>query len=204
MAAVAAAADAVERAFPAPWIRQYSLKANDLPALTAFLAERGWGANVVSAGEWAGACEAGVPAERITFEGVGKTDAELLAAVDAAASGTPLQWLAIESTDELRRLAELHDARREVAGNAVDVPVLVRLNPDVDPETSPGLAVGLGSSKFGLSADDVLGVAAADCWRGGLRLRGIHVHMGSHLRDVTAWATAGRRAAEMLGRVRKE
>jgi diaminopimelate decarboxylase len=203
MAAVAAAAEAVERAFPDPWIRQYSLKANDLPALAAFLAGRGWGANVVSAGEWAGAREAGVPAERITLEGVGKTDAELGAAVEAAAAGTPLQWVAIESADELGRLAELHEARRDVAGRSVDLPVLLRLNPDVEPETSPGLAVGLGSSKFGLSIDDVLDVARADCWRGGLRLRGIHVHMGSHLQDVTAWATAGRRAAELLGRVQQ-
>ena len=51
VAAVNRAAGAVEAAFPAPWVRQYSLKANDLPAVTELLADRGWGPNVVSGGE---------------------------------------------------------------------------------------------------------------------------------------------------------
>jgi diaminopimelate decarboxylase len=199
--AVDLAATAVEEAFPEPWIRQYSLKANDLPAVAALLAARGWGANVVSSGEWAAARTAGVPASRTTLEGVGKTDADLLAAVDQAATGSPLRWVAVESADELARLAELHALRREEVGHDVDLPALLRLNPDVQPETSPGLAVGLAASKFGLSADDLAALAAAPLWRGGLRLAGVHVHMGSHLRDVTAWAVAGTRAVRLLERV---
>jgi diaminopimelate decarboxylase len=197
------AAAAVERAFPRPWVWQYSLKANDLPAVTEVLAARGWGANVVSLGEWAGAREAGVPVSRTTLEGVGKTDADLLAAVDQAEAGAPLRWLAVESADELQRLGELHQARRTALERRVELPVLLRLNPDVDPETTPGLAVGLATSKFGLSADDLEELAASDVWRDGLHLRGIHVHMGSHLRDVTAWAVAGRRAVEQLARVKQ-
>ena len=203
VAALAAAAAAVEDAFPEPWVRQYSLKANDLPAVTEVLAGRGWGANVVSSGEWASARAAGVPTSRTTLEGVGKTDEDLLAAVDQAVAGTPLRWVAVESADELVRLGELHGLRRgAVGGRDVDLPVLLRLNPDVQPETAPGLAVGLAASKFGLSAEDLLGLAASPVWRGGLRLAGVHVHMGSHLRDVSAWALAGRRAVELLGRVR--
>jgi diaminopimelate decarboxylase len=203
LAAVGAAAAAVEEAFPDPWVRQYSLKANDLPALASFLAARGWGANVVSSGEWAAARAAGLPESRTTLEGVGKTDADLTAAVVTAAEGRPLRWVAIESADELVRLADLHAERRALVGADVDLPVLLRLNPDVTPETSPALAVGLGSSKFGLSPDDALALAVrTDLWRGGLRLAGIHVHMGSHLRDVTAWAVAGRRAVQLLDRVR--
>ena len=90
-----------------------------------------------------------------------------------------------------------------LGGGPIELPVLLRLNPDVAPETSPGLAVGLASSKFGLSADDLEILAASDVWRGGLRLRGIHVHMGSHLSDVAAWAVAGRRAVDLLARVRQ-
>ena len=204
VAALTEAAAAVETAFPHPWTWQYSLKANDLPAVTEVLAGRGWGANVVSLGEWASARSAGVPADRTTLEGIGKTDADLLAAVDQAVAGTPLRWVAVESADELQRLSELHDLRRtSLDGGDLELPVLLRLNPDVAPETSPGLAVGLGSSKFGLSAGDLEDLAASDVWRGGLRLRGIHVHMGSHLRDVAAWAVAGRRAVELLARVRQ-
>jgi diaminopimelate decarboxylase len=203
VAAVQRAAADVEAAFPEPWLRQYSLKANDLPAVTRLLAERGWGANVVSSGEWAGARDAGVPADRTTFEGVGKTDADLLAVVDAAVDGSPLRWVAVESADELERLSELHRMRRDETGHDVDLPVLLRLNPDVQPETAAVLAVGLAASKFGLSAEDLEALAASGFWQGGMRLLGIHVHMGSLLRDVSAWAEAGRRAVALLDRVRE-
>jgi diaminopimelate decarboxylase len=203
VAAVHRAAAAVEAAFPEPWIRQYSLKANDLPAVTRLLADRGWGANVVSSGEWASARDAGLLTDRTTFEGVGKTDADLLGAVDAAADGTPLRWVAVESADELDRLAELHRERRDEIGHDVDLPVLLRLNPDVHPETAAVLAVGLAASKFGLSAEDLEILATSDHWHGGMRLLGIHVHMGSLLRDVSAWAEAGRRAVALLDTVRE-
>ncbi len=201
VAALDRAAAAVEDAFPGPWVRQYSLKANDLPAVTQVLAARGWGANVVSGGEWASARAAGVPPGATTLEGVGKTDADLLAAVDAAVAGTPLRWVAVESAEELARLAELHRLRRDPADRDADLPVLLRLNPDVQPETTPGLAVGLAASKFGLSPEDLVDLASGPLWRGGLRLRGVHVHMGSRLRDVSAWAVAGCRAVRMLARV---
>ena len=58
-AALDAAAEAFRAAFPDPWLRAYSLKANDLPALVARLARHGFGANVVSRGEWALARRAG-------------------------------------------------------------------------------------------------------------------------------------------------
>ena len=96
IASVEAAAAAVGSAFPAPWERRYSLKANDLPALVARLAGLGFGANVVSRGEWALATRAGVPNADITLEGIGKTDADLRAAARAAAAGVPLRWVALE------------------------------------------------------------------------------------------------------------
>ncbi|MDQ3126916.1 MAG: hypothetical protein M3Q66_00450, partial [Chloroflexota bacterium] len=111
-ATVRAARDELAAAFPEPWIRQYSVKANDVAAVVALVtADRGdgsaaFGANVVSRGEWAVARAAGVPNERITLEGVGKTDADLAAAVRAAATGDPLAWTAIESADEAAALLD--------------------------------------------------------------------------------------------------
>ena len=98
-------------AFPAPWERRYSLKANNLPALVARLAGLGFGANVVSRGEWALATRAGVPNADITLEGIGKTDADLRAAARAAAAGVPLHWVALESADEAAALARAVRAR---------------------------------------------------------------------------------------------
>jgi diaminopimelate decarboxylase len=205
--ALAQAAEQVERAFPAPWVLHYSLKANDLPAVTGLLAERGWGANVVSVGEWELARAAGVAAGRTTVEGIGKTDADLAAVVDSAAEGRGVRWVSVESRGELARLTELvsHRATDPATGKqaplTAPIDVLLRLNPEVQPETSSDLAVGLPSSKFGMAADEAR-AAASDVTDPNVRVRGVHVHVGSDLGDVVAWAVAGRRAVELLEELR--
>jgi diaminopimelate decarboxylase len=185
-------------AFPDPWLRQYSLKANPLPAIVARLAEGGLGANVVSGGEWESARRAQIPNHRITFEGIGKTDAELQLAVAAAAAGDPLRWLTLESTDEaltLRELAKQANLDRE----RYPLDVLLRLNPGVAPETHSGLRVGAKSSKFGMAGVELKGLAASILKDGqGLRVRGVHVHVGSQLNATTAWATAAVKASRLV------
>jgi diaminopimelate decarboxylase len=183
-------------AFPDPWIRQYSVKANDVPAIIGAVAKSAAaGANVVSRGEWAVARRAGLPNSAITLEGIGKTDADLRAAVRAAADDAPLRWLAVESEAELATLAAL--ARRAALGRdgRPSQDVLFRLNPDVAPETHTGLAVGAGGSKFGMTEAEL--AAALDVVRAagpGLLPRGIHVHVGSQLGAIDAWRDAVRRA----------
>ena len=192
---LAAAAEEVRAAFPDPWIRQYSVKANDVAALVARVATHGFGANVVSLGEWSIARRAGLPNQAITFEGIGKTDADLRAVVAAAAAGDPLRWVTVESADEAAALSDM--ARR---AGSVRLDVLVRFNPAVEPETQHGLAVGAGSSKFGL-ADDELGAAieAGGGPDGPLRWRGLHLHVGSQLGAIDAWRDAVRRALALVG-----
>ena len=95
----------VREAFPDPILRHYSVKANDVPAIVAEVTARGFGANVVSRGEWALARRAGLPNQRMTLEGVGKTPADLREAAQAAASGSPLRWVALESPEEAGALA---------------------------------------------------------------------------------------------------
>ncbi len=211
-----AAAREVAAAFPDPWIRQYSLKANDVAAVVRLVTRPGdarpargrrarpaFGANVVSRGEWAIATAAGVPNEEITFEGVGKTDADLGAAVRASASGRPLRWLALESSDEVDALAAR--ARRVSLGRdrRPPVDVLVRLNPDVSPETHAGLAVGHGASKFGMSETE-LGAAMERIAAAGpaLRARGVHLHVGSQLGAIDAWRDGVRRGLAVVGLLR--
>lgn len=118
VAALDAAADRLAAAFPDPWLRAYSLKANDSPAIVARLAARGLGANVVSRGEWTLAARAGVPNAAITLEGIGKAEAELRAAARAAAEGRPLRWVAIESAEEAAALARAVGRVRAGAGAA--------------------------------------------------------------------------------------
>ena len=191
---------AVRAAFADPCIRQFSVKANDVPGIVRAIAGHGFGANVVSSGEWAVARAAGLSNDRITLEGVGKTDGDLRSAVRAAAQGRPLAWVAVESPEEADRLAGL--ARRAHAR----VDVLYRLNPDVSPETRPGLAVGAGGSKFGMTEAELTRAVEAGLSRGdaegGLTPRGVHVHVGSQLGAVDAWRDGARRALALLALIR--
>ncbi len=204
-----ATASAFRAAFPDPWLRSYSLKANDSPALVARLAAHGFGANVVSRGEWELARRAGVANAAISLEGIGKTDSDLRAAARAAAAGEPLRWIAIESADEAATLAKAvrtvaNAGATGTAGEAgLRVDVLIRVNPAVAPETHAGLATGSQASKFGVSPDEVGALIEAGGGADGpIRWRGLHVHVGSQLGAVDAWRDAVRRALALLALLR--
>ncbi|HET7027862.1 MAG TPA: hypothetical protein VFI28_09240 [Candidatus Limnocylindrales bacterium] len=200
VASLHAAAAALAGAFPDPWLRQFSVKANDVPALVAIVAACGLGANVVSRGEWAVARAAGVPNERVSLEGIGKTPRDLSAAVGAARDGRPLAWTSIESTDEALALAAAATRARLGRDGRSPLDVLLRLNPDVAPETAPNLAVGAGGSKFGMDETEL--TAVLERLPSSLRVRGVHVHVGSQLGAVDAWRDAARRAIALVGLVR--
>jgi diaminopimelate decarboxylase len=207
--AVGAAVAELGEAFPDPWIRQYSVKANDVAAVIALATAPGrgsgaaLGANVVSRGEWAAARKAGVPNARTSLEGIGKTDADLDAAVRAAVDGDPLLWVALESADEADAL-EVR-ALRAGLGRAGRPPmdVLLRLNPEVTPETQAALAVGAGGSKFGMTETELTAVVERlASSSGAVRPRGVHLHVGSQLGAIDAWRDAVRRGLAVLGLLR--
>jgi len=200
LAAIEAAGEELRASFPDPWLRHYSVKANDVVGIVAAAsAAAGAGATVVSRGEWAIARRAGLANADIVLEGVGKTDADLRAAVRAAAEGRPLRWLALESTDEIGALVALA-ARAGLGRDGLPpIDVLLRLNPDVAPETHAGLAVGAGGSKFGMTEGEVAaGLDLAAASDNALRPRGLHLHVGSQLGAVDAWRDAVRRALAVL------
>jgi diaminopimelate decarboxylase len=201
VATLEAAAGELRDAFPDPWLRAFSAKANDVPAVISRLAASGLDVNVVSRGEWAAARSAGLPNGRITLEGIGKDAGDLRAAVRAAADGTPLRWVAVESPEELDALATLATRAGLGRDGRARLDVLVRLNPDVSPETHAGLAVGAGSSKFGMTETELTRAVASLHEGGSLRARGIHLHVGSQLGAVDAWRDAVRRGLALLALV---
>ena len=186
----------VASAFPDPWLRLYSLKANGLPALVREIAGLGYGANVVSRGEWGLARAAGVPDGRIALSGIGKTERDLALAAAAGRADRPLLWVSLESADEARSLAA-HAGKSD--GRNARVDALVRLNPAVAAETHPGLAVGSGGSKFGIVSEDLPRlIEEAGGPHGPLRWRGIHLHVGTQLGALDAWRSAVRRALALF------
>jgi diaminopimelate decarboxylase len=170
-------------------------QSHEVPAVIREVASCGFGANVVSRGEWAQAREAGVANARITFEGIGKTDADLQAVVRASVAGDPIRWIAIESIEEAAALSALAHQAGLGPGDPRHVDSLLRLNPEIEPETIAGLAVGRASSKFGLREAEIdAAIDAGGGIRGPLAWRGLHLHAGSQLSALTAWTEAVRRA----------
>ena len=153
------------------------------------------GANAVSAGEITLAQRADVPAGQTALEGIGKTTRDMELAADLAARGTPVLWVSLESAEDAAALALALAA----ATRGVKQDVLVRVNPQVAPETHHGLAVGAPASKFGVTADELPAVIEAGGGaRGPLRWRGIHLHVGSQLGAVDAWRSGFRVGLRLL------
>jgi diaminopimelate decarboxylase len=144
----------------------YGTKAFANVGLLRVLADEGFGADVSTLGELAFALAAGLTGERLLFHGNNKSDEELRAAAEAGAT------VVLDAPDEPARAAA------EGVGR-----VLVRLTPGVEALTHHAVATAHDSSKFGLGADAALGVIEEA--RGlGLRVAGVHFHVGSQLARV--------------------
>lgn len=192
---------ALRDAFPDPWLRLYSVKSNGLPSLVREIAAQGLAVSAVSAGEVRLARRAGVPPSRMVLEGIGKTDRDLAMAAGLSADGTPLLWVSVESEEDAAALAA--QVARLTSGTGtrkrLRVDALVRVNPQVAPETLNALAVGAPSSKFGVLPEELSAVIEAGGGpNGGLRWRGIHLHVGSQLGAVDAWRSAFRVGLRLL------
>jgi diaminopimelate decarboxylase len=148
----------------------YAMKANFNLSLLRLLKDEGAGFDIVSGGELARALAVGVDPGHIVFAGVGKTEAELGAGLEAG-----IGWFNVESADEVQRLNALAVKRGQRAK------VAVRLNPDVEPETHQHIRTGGATSKFGIPVEEAL--ALAERWADfpALDLRGVHIHIGSQM-----------------------
>jgi diaminopimelate decarboxylase len=165
----------------------YAVKANSNLAVLSLLARLGAGADVVSQGELRRALAAGVPPQRIVFSGVGKTPAELDAALAAR-----IHQVNVESVPELRQLSAIAAARGATA------PVAIRVNPDVDPLTHAKIATGKRENKFGI---DIAEAAQAYRLAGelpGIEPVGLAVHIGSQLVSLAPFREAFARVAELV------
>ena len=151
----------------------YALKANSNQAVIATLARLGAGADVVSGGELKRARAAGVPADKITFSGVGKTEPELALAIDEG-----ILCVNVESESELALLSAVAVQK----GRTVNVSV--RLNPDVDARTHAKIATGRAENKFGIPIGRARDVYAAAARLTGLRVAGIDMHIGSQITEL--------------------
>ena len=163
----------------------FAVKANSSLAILQLMAECGVGADIVSAGELKRSLQAGIPASRIVFSGVGKTGAEMAEALDAG-----IGRFNVESFDELETLQRVASARQTIACAAV------RINPDVDARTHQKISTGKSDNKFGVSIDEARSWFSGNKAFPNVRLDGLHVHIGSQLLDLEPFRQALARVAQ--------
>lgn len=165
----------------------YAVKANSNLAILNLFARLGAGFDIVSGGELARVIAAGGDPAKVMFSGVGKTRAEIQAALRAG-----IHCFNVESATELELL-------NQVAGTLrVKAPISLRVNPDVDPKTHPYIATGLKNSKFGIPFDDALALYRRARSLPNLVIRGIDCHIGSQLLDPAPAAEATQKIIKLV------
>lgn len=162
----------------------FAVKANPTLAILQLMAKAGVGADIVSSGELRRSLRAGIPASKIVFSGVGKSDAEIAEALDVGVGR-----FNVESADELEALQRIAQQRGVIARAAV------RVNPDVDARTHGKISTGKAENKFGVSIDEARRWFAEAGRRGNVRLDGLHMHIGSQILQLEALRQALQRLA---------
>ena len=165
----------------------FAVKSNFNPTILKILAGMGAGADIVSGGELELALQAGVPADKIVFSGVGKTRAELTAAIMAG-----IKQINAESESEIRLINEIAIGLNKTAF------VGIRVNPDVDARTHEKITTGKKENKFGIDWNDARRLFLSAEQFKGISLHGIEVHVGSQILELSPFREAFVKTKKML------
>src|SRR5262245_21469835 len=168
----------------------YSVKANSNLAILALLARLGAGFDIVSGGELARVLAAGGDPRKTVFSGVGKTEAEIEAALRNG-----ILCLNLESESELARVEAV--ARR--LGKRA--PIAFRVNPDIDAKTHPYISTGLRENKFGVAHADAERLYRRAAAMAGVEVVGIGFHIGSLLVDTAPFVAAVEKIGSLVDRL---
>ncbi|MBQ5653990.1 MAG: alanine racemase, partial [Alistipes sp.] len=151
----------------------YAIKANYDDRILQVIREYGLGIDCASGNELKKAIEAGFDPKKIVYAGVGKRDKELKYAIEQE-----ILAINVESLEELFLLDKLSGE----AGKVTEV--ALRVNPDIDPKTNHCIDTGQADSKFGISYEEILENAEELKKLQNLKLIGIHLHIGSQIREL--------------------
>ncbi|HJA88655.1 MAG TPA: diaminopimelate decarboxylase [Candidatus Parabacteroides intestinavium] len=164
----------------------YAVKANANPRILETIAAQGLGADCVSGGEVQAALDAGFPADKVVFAGVGKADWEINLGLDR-----DIFCFNVESLAELEVINELAAAKGKVAR------IALRINPEVDAHTHAKITTGLKENKFGINLSLLGKVLDTMQSMNSVRLIGIHTHIGSQITDMSAFRNLAIRMNEI-------
>jgi diaminopimelate decarboxylase len=173
-----------------PHLICYAVKANPNLAILNLFAGLGAGFDIVSGGELARVLAAGGDPGKVVFSGVGKTAAEMEAALNAG-----IHCFNVESESELARLNEVAGRLGKIA------PVSFRVNPDVDAKTHPYIATGLKKNKFGIAYADAPRLYREAARMAHLKVVGVDCHIGSQLTESSPFAEALDKVLDLVDRL---
>lgn len=166
----------------------FAIKASSNIAILKILAQQGAGGDIVSGGELRRALLAGIPANKIMFSGVGKTDEEISFAITQG-----IKMFNVESVPELKRISEIAQEMGRVA------PISLRINPDVIAHTLPGISTGKKGDKFGIAIDMIEEVYAMGKELPNLDMKGLDFHIGSQIFNVSEFEEAFSKVRTLIG-----
>jgi diaminopimelate decarboxylase len=171
----------------------YAVKANDSRSVLALFGGQGAGADVVSGGELLKARRAGIPASRIVYSGVGKSEKELRLALSEGVG-----QINIESVEELAMLSDIASTAGRIAR------VALRVNPNVDAGTNDKITTGRATDKFGIAYDDAIALYAKAAVMPGIDPVGLAVHIGSQILGLAPYRDAFGRIAGLVRALRQQ
>ncbi len=169
----------------------YSVKACGNINILKFMVAAGSGFDIVSGGELFRAQQAGADTTKIVYAGTGKTDVEIIAALNA-----PIGYFNIESEAELEnliRLAKQHGKKTKAA---------LRVNPDVDPVTHKHITTGTKETKFGVDIEQAIKVFETYGDNGAVEMCAVHVHLGSGGKTVDPYCEALKKMIPVVEKLR--
>ena len=171
----------------------YAVKACTTPKVLSHITRAGFGADCVSGGEIQACLDAGFPAEKIVFAGVGKSDWEIELGLRAG-----IQYFNVESIPELEVINEIAGRMQKVAQ------VSFRINPNVGADTHANITTGLAENKFGIAMEDMEKVIALAGEMKNVEFVGLHFHIGSQIMEMGNFAALSNRINELQDRLEKQ
>jgi len=171
----------------------YSVKACGNINILKFMAEAGSGFDIVSGGELYRVLQAGANSSKIVYAGVGKTDTEIIEALNAG-----IGYFNIESEAELQNLIRLAKQQGKQPKAAL------RVNPDVDLKTHRYDITGKKETKFGVDIDRAQKVFADYGRNEAVKLCAIHIHLGSAGLSVQPYVEAIKKILALIEQLRRD
>ncbi len=170
----------------------YAVKANANPEILTVIRQTGLGADCVSGGEIRAALDAGFPAGKIVYAGVGKSDWEIELGLE-----NDIFCFNVESIPELEVINQLAAQKGKVAR------VAFRINPNVGAHTHANITTGLAENKFGIAMEDMEFVIDKAESMEHIKFVGIHFHIGSQILDMSDFVALCNRVNELQEQLAK-